>query len=96
MERLKSQFDQKQNDIKQAAAEHHHQQEKIAEAKEWLKQQEAELNKLAENPTTVDDCKDLLQLVSSIRNQVGVHRTSSKLHEKCHLFKMNFIDSFHT
>ena len=77
LERLKSQFDQKQNDIKQAAAEHHHQQEKIAEAKEWLKQQEAELNKLAENPTTVDDCKDLLQLVSSIRNQVRVHQTNT-------------------
>lgn len=74
LERLKSQFDQKQNDIKHAAAEHHHQQEKIAEAKEWLKQQEAELNKLAENPTTVDDCKDLLQLVSSIRNQVRAHQ----------------------
>ena len=79
MERLKSQFDQKQNDIKQAAAEHHHQQEKIAEAKEWLKQQEAELNKLAENPTTVDDCKDLLQLVSSIRNQVRVHRMGNAI-----------------
>ena len=88
MERLKSQFDQKQNDIKQAAAEHHHQQEKIAEAKEWLKQQEAELNKLAENPTTVDDCKDLLQLVSSIRNQVRVHRTGNAIKTAKNMIKI--------
>ena len=39
----------------------------------WVCEGSAELNKLAENPTTVDDCKDLLQLVSSIRNQSPIH-----------------------